>query len=137
MNLRGHSALFVAVAVLSFAPAIATNAAEGSDLPATTCTLESARQCAGNGPCEEVSLEDIALPGTVRLDPSQNLLVSGEGDRTTPIGGVERMAGTVVLHGSQNERTWSVVIEESEGRLFAVLSDPEGRLLVYGTCHAD
>jgi hypothetical protein len=112
--------------------------AEGLDgMTPTSCELfEEGMECDSGGECSEVTPEQIGLPGLVQIDFAGGLLSTEDGLRASPIAGVEKLDELLVLHGHQETRGWTMVIERSTGRLVATIIDAGGHIVLVGACDA-
>ena len=115
-------------------------AAQAEGLDATKpmrCAVAEAAECDETAECSEVTLEQIELPGSWRVDFAAKQLVSTDGQRTSPIHAVEALDAVMVLQGHQNGRGWTMVIERATGHLSATIADAEGVFVLAGGCSAE
>jgi hypothetical protein len=111
--------------------------AEGLDNSRTlSCALAEAAQCDGVAQCNDVTLEQIELPATWRLDFAGKQLASEDGQRTSPIHAVEVLDTALVVQGHQEGRGWTLVVERATGHLSATIADAEGAFVLAGACTA-
>lgn len=101
------------------------------------CALAEAAECDEMAECSDVTLEQIELPGELRVDFAAKQLVSSDGQRTSPILAVEAQGAVVVLQGHQNGRGWTMVLERATGRLSATIATLEGAFVLAGGCSAE
>ena len=112
--------------------------AEGLDATKPlTCALAQAAECDEMARCSEVTLEQIGLPGGWRVDFAAKQLVSGDGQRKSPISAIDALETVLVLQGNQNGRGWTMVVERATGHLTATLADLEGVFVLAGGCSAE
>ena len=112
-------------------------AARAQEIDATKplrCALAQAAECDEAAECSDVTLEQIELPGEFRVDFAGKQLVSGDGQRTSPVQAVEALEAVVVLQGHQNGRGWTMVLERATGRLSATIATLEGAFVLAGGC---
>jgi hypothetical protein len=100
------------------------------------CALAEAVQCDRAARCSAVTLEEIDLPGVVRIDFAGKQLASDDGQRTSPIAALEVGDLALVLQGHQNGRGWLAVVERATGHLTATVADVEGSFVLSGGCAA-
>ena len=72
------------------------------------------------------------MPPFVRVNVSQKVLSSVDGARTTPIIAVQRANGRLMMQGMQNNRAWSMVINEENGRFSATVAEDDGAIVLSG-----
>jgi hypothetical protein len=56
--------------------------------------------------------------------------------RTSPIAGVQRANGRLMVARLQGERVWSAVIDESTGPMSATAREADGAFVISGSCIA-
>ncbi|HET6304726.1 MAG TPA: hypothetical protein VFG80_08085 [Myxococcota bacterium] len=100
------------------------------------CALAEAAQCDRAARCGAVTLEEVDLPGAVRIDFAGKQLASDDGQRTSPIAALEVGEAVLVLQGHQNGRGWLAVVERATGHLTATVADAEGSFVLSGGCAA-
>ena len=101
------------------------------------CALAEAAQCDRTARCGAVTIEEIDLPGAVRIDFAAKQLASADDQRTSPIAAVEVRDAALVVQGHQNGRGWLAVIERATGHLTATVADVEGSFVLSGGCAAE
>ena len=112
--------------------------AEGVDATKPlSCAFAEAAECDEMAECSDVTLEQIGLPGTVRVDFAGKQLVSADGQRTSPIHAVETLEAVVLLQGHQNGRGWTIVLDRATGHLSATIASGEGAFVLAGGCSAE
>jgi len=136
--MRCTPALLLGIATSLVLMGSAAAQAEGLDGTApTSCELfEEGMECDSDGECSDVTPEQIGLPGLVQVDFIGGVLSSEDGLRASPIAGVETLDELLVLHGHQETRGWTMVIERSTGRLVATIVDAGGHVVLVGACDA-
>ena len=70
----------------------------------------------------------VNVPGRV--------LSTVDGDRTSPVGNVQRENGLLMLQGTQNARAWGVAINEKTGQMSATIAESDGAIVIAGACIA-
>lgn len=127
--------VFVAVAVISLAAPLGAEPL-GTERP-LQCALAQAANCDEAASCDAVTLEQIAVPDSLRVDFAAGQLASADGTRTSPIASVEVLEPVLVLQGHQGGRGWTMVIDRTTGHLIATLADREGSFALAGGCRAE
>lgn len=113
----------------------ASAGAEGIDGSSPlVCDLMGAEQCDGVAECIDVTLAQIDVPAVVHLDFSAKRLATPDEQRTSPISAVEKLDTVLVVHGHQNGRGWTMVIDRATGHLSASIVDVEGGFVLAGAC---
>jgi hypothetical protein len=100
------------------------------------CALNSVVECARRGDCERSTTQDADVPPFVRVNVQQRMLSSVDGGRTSPITGVQRVNGRLMLQGMQSERVWGAVINEQTGQMSATVGEDDGAIVISGACIA-
>ena len=100
------------------------------------CALNSVVECARRGNCERSTPEDAQVPDFVLIDVGKRLLSTVDGGRTSPVAGVQRANGRLMLQGMQNERVWGAVINEQTGQMSATVGEDDGAIVISGACIA-
>ncbi len=100
------------------------------------CALSSVVECARGGSCDRSTTEDAQVPPFVRINVPQRLLSTVDGARTSPIAGVQRANGRLMLQGMQNERVWGAVVNEETGQMSATVGEDDGAIVISGACIA-
>jgi hypothetical protein len=101
------------------------------------CALAEAAQCDRAARCGAVTIEEIDVPGAVRIDFAAKQLASSDGQRTSPIAALEVQEAALVIQGHQNGRGWLAVVERATGHLTATVADVEGSFVLSGGCSAE
>jgi hypothetical protein len=100
------------------------------------CAPKDVVECDTTARCERDSIEDIDLPSFIHVQFGKKRLVSaGAGDqRETPIQNVQNVNGLTILQGAENGRAWSVVIDQTSGRMSGSIADAGGAFAIFGAC---
>lgn len=110
-------------------------AAEGLDgSRPLVCDLTQVSQCDAAAVCKDVTFAQIDLPPVFKLDLSAGRIASEDGQRSSPIKSTETLDAVLVVHGHQQERGWTMVIERATGHLSATLAEVEGAFVIAGAC---
>ena len=78
----------------------------------------------------------IDLPPIVKIDFAGSRIASEDGQRSSPIKSAEALSDVLVLHGHQEQRGWTMVINRATGQLSASVSDLHGAFVIAGACTA-
>jgi hypothetical protein len=120
------------LAALVFA---ASAAAEGLDASqALVCDLVEVARCDTAAACKDVSFAQIDLPPVFEVDFPASRLVSEGGQRASPITSVDALPTVFVVHGHQEQRAWTMVIDRATGQLSATVADLHGAFVIAGAC---
>src|SRR5215813_2277906 len=122
-------------ATLAMLPATAVAAPMDGSVP-LLCALTSVVECSRQGDCERSSAEEAQVPPFVWIDVPRKQLRSVDGARTSPIATSQRNNGRLMLQGTQNERVWGVVIQETSGQMSATVGEDDGVIVLSGGCLA-
>jgi hypothetical protein len=133
--MRGLVATIVFVVATGAAAAGAPAASLDGSAP-ILCALTSVVECSQKGDCKRSSAESAEVPGFLRVNVAGREVSSVDGQRTSPIAKVDRADGRLMLQGVQNARVWGAVIEEHNGQLGATVSEPDGAIVISGSCIA-
>ncbi len=99
------------------------------------CAPKDVVECDGTARCERVSSEEIELPNFIHVQFGKKRLVSASGDeRSTTIQNVQNVDGLTILQGAENGRAWSVVIDQTSGRMTGSIADSGGAFSIFGAC---
>jgi hypothetical protein len=127
--------LLLGVFLLAFAADAWAGGVDGTQTLA--CDLTEAAQCDGVADCADVTVDQIDLPSTVRIDFEARRLSEPDGERDSPIAAIEVLDAVVVIQGHQNGRGWTLVIDRASGHLSATVADVDGAFVVAGACTAE
>jgi hypothetical protein len=100
------------------------------------CALKAAFECTSASGCNEVSLEDMALPSFVRIDLKAKRIESLDKKVTrdpTKIVTITRLEGMTILQGTE-QRGWSIALGDNTGSLMLSVSGDEEGLVAFGSC---
>ena len=91
------------------------------------CTAWHAISCSTEGNCNQTEAWRLNMPDFLKVDLRARELATPEGSdqpRFTEIGSIERKEGRIFLNGSQQDRGYTWVINESSGEgTLAIVSD--------------
>jgi hypothetical protein len=98
------------------------------------CALTSVIECSQQGKCEHSTADGANVPAFVRVNTPERVLSTVDGARTSPIAGLQRENGRLMIQGMQNARAWSAVINEETGQLAATVAEADGAIVIAGAC---
>jgi len=131
-------AVVTVLLTLSAAPILAQEPVIGAGDEGLICDAGLVVDCSADGDCTTGSPESVGLPRFLRLDLAAGELTSpspGFAGETTPLGGVDRTDGLIVVNGQGRAgRVFSLSIRESTGTLRAAVLADDLAFLVFGGC---
>ena len=108
------------------------------------CILEDSMECTMENGCQEVSEEDINLPGILKVNvENKSIRAVGEGREksVTRIKNIEHIDGKLILQGAedgykkyQDGLGWSMAIMESNGDMVLTASGDRVAFILFGEC---
>jgi hypothetical protein len=99
------------------------------------CALMEVQECEPGGACQRRTPEAVNLTPFIRIDVKERrLATAGTGGRTAPVHQLTQVDGRLLMHGGQEGRSWSAVIQADTGRLSAGVVDHEVGFLIFGSC---
>ena len=98
------------------------------------CAPIDIMECSAGGACDRRTAEEVNLPQFIHVDLKAKTLTAADGSRSAPIPQIDQTGGRTILHGGQEGRAWSMVIEGDTGRLSAGVVEREGAFVVFGAC---
>ncbi len=96
------------------------------------CSAIEAHDCELGVACLRSVPEDLNVPQFIRLDFAKKTL-SARG-RTSQMGEFRRSAGMLILQGFENNRAFSVTINEQSGKLVGAIAADEEGFMIFGAC---
>jgi hypothetical protein len=80
----------------------------------------------------------MALPGFVRIDFTAKTITSLDNNvkRGSTISLLERIGGLAIIHGTEDQRSWSGTINEATGSLTISASGDREGFIIFGSCLA-
>jgi len=120
---------------LGVAATAASAAAEGlGGSRPLVCDLVEVSQCDPSAVCKDVTFAQIDLPPVFKVDFAASQVVSEDGQRASPIKSVDALPTVLVVHGHQEQRAWTMVIDRATGQLSATVADLHGAFVIAGAC---
>ena len=123
--------LCVAAAAMCVAAAPAISADFDGSKP-LICSAIEAHDCELGTTCLRAVPEDLNVPQFIRLDFGKKTL-SARG-RTSSMQGYQRSAGMLILQGFENNRAFSITINEQSGKLVGAIAADEEGYMIFGAC---
>jgi len=131
IKLMGLAFLCIIVTPLSIAAADF----DGSR-PLLCATIETF-ECGSGIECQRGTSQSINLPQFLKID-FKDKKISGTRESgevlTTKIENMEHGDGKLVLQGTQNNKGWSMLINEATGKMTITVSDDQVGFVVFGAC---
>jgi len=104
------------------------------------CVPVEVQECTVGKGCERTTVDDVNLPQFIRIDFKKKTLsgTAPDGDgETTAIQNVQTREGEkTILQGAEGQRAWSIVIDQTSGKMSASVSDNRTGFVVFGACTA-
>lgn len=100
------------------------------------CSLGTIIECSARGDCERSVPDGVSVPSFFKVNVAERVLSTVDGDRTSPVGNVQRENGLLMLQGTQNARAWGVAINEKTGQMSATIAESDGAIVIAGACIA-
>jgi len=108
---------------------------DGSNL--MLCAAIETFECGSGVECQHGTAQSINLPQFLKIDFKEKK-ISGTRESgevlTTQIENMEHNNGKLLLHGTQNNKGWSMVINEVTGKMTITASDDQAGFVVFGAC---
>jgi len=104
--------------------------------PLLCATIETF-ECGSGIECQRGTAQSVNLPQFLKID-FKDKKISGTRESgevlTTEIENMERSDGKLVLQGTQNNKGWSMLINEVTGKMTITASDDQAGFVVFGAC---
>src|SRR5262245_11248483 len=134
MKIPGPLGVMLAAAALCVAPCSATAAGKYDGSVPLLCVPAVVSECGAEGDCKRVTADSVNLPPFFKVDVKAQKVHSEEAGRASPITNIERLNGTMVLHGAQAGRGWMMTVSEETGKMSAAISSAGEGWLIFGAC---
>ena len=122
--------------VTAFAAAcVAATSAVAADFDGSKrliCATIEARDCVSGEECVKGLPEDVGAPAFLRIDFERKAMVGPQ--RTTPILFMEKNERQVLLQGTELGYAWAFVLDQTNGKFSASLTDYDGAFVLFGSC---
>jgi hypothetical protein len=101
------------------------------------CATVETLECGSGIKCQWGTAQSINLPQFLKIDFKEKK-ISGTRESgevlTTEIENMERSDGKLVLQGTQNNKGWSMLINEATGKMTITVTDDQVGFMVFGAC---
>jgi len=135
MKVFASVAAILGIAAMSLVPSAAAAGKYDGSAP-MICAALTVTECVAGGRCQRRSAESVNLPELFRVDAKAMKVrnLEAEKGRESPIRSVDHVNGKVILFGAEEERGWIVEINETTGKMSAVVSGDGEGFVVFGQC---
>ena len=108
-----------------------------SDSDKLVCSVNSIHLCLEVGGCFDVPPTEVDVPRFIVVDTRKGTLSTTKAsglNRSTTASNYQRENGRIVMQGIQNERAFSITIEEDIGALTGAVARDGIAVSVFGAC---
>jgi hypothetical protein len=100
------------------------------------CTAMTVLECEDIGECQRRTAMSVGLPPFLIVDFDKKLVRAPEqyGGQTSALKNLERLNARIVLHGGEEGRGWTIVIDEDTGTMSAAVAGNQVGFVVFGAC---
>jgi hypothetical protein len=139
-NRRDTMKLFKAVAmllgtvVLCLASYTAEAAGRYDGSVPFVCVPTAVAQCVSDGDCRPGTAESENLPDFFEINLQAKTVRAGDKGRQSSITQIDRVAGRIILYGSEAERGWVLMIQEKTGKMSASVTGDGESFVIFGIC---
>lgn len=133
-TIRAKIAIPTIIALLTCAAAYADNIADKDRL---LCSTSTVMLCVEDGECFSISILDTDIPQFLIIDTKKKMVMTTEASgekRESPVANVSRNGGRIFLQSVENNRAYSILIEEESGRFSAGIARDGITVSVFGAC---
>ena len=135
---RGAAAAFAAWAAVAASSALAAEIDGKSNL---VCAATDAVLCVESAVCRVGSTRAFELPEFMYVDFKNKVVRARSSDATTvkvqsPILNMHTSERSLVLHGFENDRGWTLSVDRKTERLSVTVTGGESTVVVFGFCTA-
>ena len=116
---------------------VAAHADDVTDKDRILCSSTKVMLCVEDGLCFEISVLDADAPQFLIIDTKKKTVATTEasGDnRESPVANMSRTEGRIFLQGVENNRAYSILIEEKFGRFSAAIARDGITVSAFGAC---
>lgn len=125
--------LAVCICMASYQVAAAKGKYDGS-APLLCAPIEII-ECEVEGDCLSSTAEIANIPQFIRINFEKKVVsATDETGREAPIKNLEHNNGTMIMHGGQGGRGWTMVISEETGKMSATVSEAQVGFIIFGAC---
>jgi len=130
--------MILTIACLIFLP-YQISAAEIKDSEPLICSIIKAIECGLEGTCYGGTAESVDLPQFIRVDQKKKLISttkSSKEKKESQIKNLEKIDDKIFIQGVENGRAWSMIIDETSGKMSATVAEERIGFIVFGACTA-
>jgi hypothetical protein len=102
------------------------------------CSANSTTVSCDDGQCASGTATELDIPQFIEVDVVGKRVSTTKAsglNRTSPVDNLKRVNGRIVLQGLENDRAYSIVIDEKTGELAAAVAAPGGcAVTAFGIC---
>ena len=101
------------------------------------CATIETFECVSGVECQWGTAQSINLPQFLKIDFNEKKISGTREDGevlTTKIENMERSDGKLALQGTQNNKGWSILINEATGKMTITVSDDQIGFVIFGAC---
>jgi len=124
-------------ALVALTACVAAHADNVTDKDRILCSSTKVMLCVEDGLCFEISVLDADAPQFLIIDTKKKTVATTEASgekRTSPVGAMSRVDGRIFLQGVENNRAYSILIEEEFGRFSAAVARDGITVSAFGAC---
>lgn len=130
----GLAALGIVATCLSPQRVLAAGKYDGS--APMICAAMTVSECEVDGRCQRRNAEKVNFPALFKVDVKAMKIRNLEADkgRESSIRNLDRANGKVILSGAEGERGWTVLINETSGKMSATAAGDGEGFVIFGQC---
>lgn len=126
----------VGIALAGLAPVRVGAAGRYDGSTPMICSAMVVAECEAGGQCQRRHPEHVNFPALFRVDVKAMKMhnLEAEKGRESAIRNVDRANGRMTLSGADGERGWSVLINETTGKMSAATTGDGEGFVIFGQC---
>lgn len=124
-------------AIAAFLSCSAAQADDVAGIDRILCATSKIMLCVEDGICFEISILDSDAPQFLIIDTKKKMMSTTEASgekRESSVANLIRDGGRIFLQGVENNRAYSILIEEESGRFSAAIARDGITNSVFGAC---
>jgi hypothetical protein len=124
-------------ALVALTTCVAAYADDVTDNDRILCSSSKVMLCVEDGLCFEISVLDAGAPQFLIIDTKKKTVSTTEASgekRESPVANMSRVGGRIFLQGVENNRAYSILIEEEFGRFSAAIARDGITTSAFGAC---
>jgi len=135
MKVFASVAAVLGIAAMSLVPPASAAGKYDGSAP-MICAALTVAECVAGGRCQRRSAEHVNLPELFRVDTRAMKVrnLEAEKGRESTIRNIDHANGKMILNGAEAERGWILQINETTGKMSAVVSGDGEGFVVFGQC---